>query len=292
MRLQYFSFVFVFVFWTMLSSSFAGQVSIMGENDVTAHTDHYFTHGTRFQYADNDNWGIAIGQNMYTPDDKKATYLVPDDRPYAGYLYGSGFYTYYLASGDEFFTELQMGMVGPDSYAEQTQIWVHEHIHSALPMGWDNQIANHFAVLLMNKYTTHILSSKYFSIDPYVGSQVGNLADNLNAGVNVYLGYNLPPNRNQQRMIPFKAVMGDNGGWNPYAYLYAGVEPRLVMYSMLLEDRRFTIHPETYVYDENAGLVLGCKYFELAFTLCIRSREFDEQPEPEKYGAAKISFGF
>ena len=80
--------------------------------------------------------------------------------------------------------------------------------------------------------------------------------------------------------------------WNPYAYVYAGVEPRLVLYSMMLEDHRFTIHPESFVYDENAGLVIGCKYFELAFTFCLRSKEFDEQPKPEKYGAAKISINF
>ena len=279
----------LFVF--LLSSSlFAGQVSLMAENDITAGTDHYFTHGTRLQYTDNDYWGIALGQNMYTPDDKDAKELLPDDRPYAGYLYAGGFYTYYLDSGDEFFTELQLGMIGPDSYAEQTQIWVHKHTGSLLPLGWDNQIPNHFAALLINRYTTHIYENKYFAIDPYAGTYVGNLFDSVAAGINVYIGYDLPKDRNNHRVIPFKAMVND--GWQPYGYLYVGIEPRYVFYNMLLEDKRFTISPNEFVYDRNAGLVFGCKYFELAFTFCYRSDEFDEQPKPEKFGSAKISVNF
>jgi len=283
-------FIVVLFLFLMSFSAFSGQLSIMAENDITGHTDHYFTHGTRIQYVEDNNWGFSVGQNMYTPDQKWREDLMPSNRPYAGYLYGSVFNTSYLANRDEFFTELQVGVVGPDSYAEKTQIWVHEHIGSMMPMGWDNQIPNHFAFLLINRYTTHFLESKYFSIDPYIGSQVGNLADNVNAGFNVYVGYNLPTDRNQGRLIPFKVVRGNN--WNPYAYLYAGVEPRLVLYNMLLEDKRFTIHTESFVYDENAGLVIGCTYFELSFTLCVRSREFEEQPKPENFGSAKISINF
>jgi len=278
------------IFLTLILSSFSGQVSIMAENDVTYKTDHYFTHGTRIQYTDDLNWGVSIGQNMYTPDDKEAAELIPYDRPYAGYLYGSAFDTIYLKNRDELSLELQMGMVGPDSYAEETQKWIHEHTGSYIPRGWDNQIVNHFAFLLNSRYTAHVFDNKYFAFDPYIELQAGNLADYLNAGFNVYIGYNLPSNRNQYRVIPFKAVLGDN--CNPYVYVYGGVEPKWMMYNMLLEDERFTIHPESLVYDRNVGLVIGCKYVELAFTLCLRSKEFEEQIEVEKYGSVKVSVGF
>jgi len=150
--------------------SFGDQFSIMAENDLTYHTDHYFTHGTVFQYTQDNNLGYSIGQNIYTPDDKKATYLIPNDRPYAGYLYGSIYNTICLENENEIFLECQMGMVGPDSYAEETQKWVHEKIHSEIPMGWDNQIPNHFAGLLIGKYTIHAYDNKYFAFDPYMGA--------------------------------------------------------------------------------------------------------------------------
>jgi hypothetical protein len=270
-------------------SAFAGQVSLMLENDVTYHTDFYYSHGTRIQYLDDANWGISVNQNMYTPVEKTIKELIPDDRPYAGYLDIGVFDTIYF-DDSEFFIEGQIGTIGPHAYAEETQTLIHKWIGSVVPLGWSNQIPNHATILIITRYTTHIFDNKYFAIDPYVGAQVGNLADNLNCGFNIYAGYNLPSDRNNQRVIPFKGIKGID--WNPYAYVYAGIEPRLVLYSMMLEDHRFTIHPEYFVYDENAGLVIGCKYFELAFTFCLRSKEFEEQPKPEKYGAAKISFNF
>ena len=270
-------------------SVFADQFSLFLENDVCYNTDRYYTHATRLQYTTDNNLGYSIGQNMYTPVDKLDPNLIPNDRPYAGYLYASVFDTIYTNNG-EFFWELQAGVVGPDSFAKQTQIWIHEHIGSEIPLGWDNQIYNHLATLIMLRYTTHLCDSKYFAIDPYIGLEAGNLEDDVNAGFNIYLGYNLPATRNQQRVIPVKAVRGET--WNPYIYLWGGLEPRYVMYNMLLEDPRFTIHPESFVYDRNLGIVAGCKYFEIAFTFCLRSDEFKEQSSPQRFGSLKLSTNF
>lgn len=272
------------------SPAFADQISILAENDTTYSTDQFFTHGTRIQYTDDSGWGYTIGQNMYTPRDKKTETLIPDDRPYAGYLYGSIFNTIYFNNGNDLYIEGQLGIVGPHSYAEETQTWVHKSIGNDVPAGWDNQIPDSVTCLLIGRYTTHIMEGKYFAIDPYVATYLGNLADSINGGINLYAGYNLPKDRNNNRVIPFKAI--NESVWNPYSYLYIGIEPKLMFYNMLLEDDRFSIHPELFVYDRNAGLVIGCKYFELAFTLCFRSKEFEEQPKPEKYASAKISVGW
>lgn len=282
-------FITFLIFILTSLTSLANQVSIIAENDFIYHTDNFFTHGTRLQYID-DRCGYTIGQNIYTPHDKNSKDLIPTDRPYAGYLYGSIFDTIYSDNGDSLWGELQVGMIGPDTYAEQTQIFIHELIHSKIPLGWDNQIPNHFAFLLINRYTTHIYEKEYFAIDPYIGSSLGNLADIINIGFNIYAGYNLPPDRNQQRIIPFKGNIEKE--WNSYAYLYAGIEPKLVLYNMLLEDHRFSIHPESFVYDRNVGAVFGCEYFELSFTLCFRSKEFEEQYKAESFGSAKISVNF
>lgn len=90
------------------------------ENDLFAGTDRHYTNGiklslispdlTRFRDSDKlPEWGkrivnrlpysqveglqrnivFSIGQNMYTPADIKARGLIRNDRPYAGWLYGS-----------------------------------------------------------------------------------------------------------------------------------------------------------------------------------------------------------
>jgi len=281
-------FVIIFILSLLSFPIHADQFSIMAENDLIFKTDNYYTHGTRFQYTRND-YGYCIGQNIYTPNNKKATYLIPNDRPYAGYLYASIFHTYYLDNGNDFFLEGQLGVVGPYSYAKQTQIWVHEKTKSEMPMGWSNQIPDHLAFVLQPKYTWHVYDNKYFAIDPYVGGTFGNVADYINVGFNIYGGYNLPSDRNNPRTIPFKAT---ENNWNPYAYVYLGLEPKIMLYSMFLQDNRFTIHPETFLYDRNTGIIIGCNYFEIAFTWGLRSKEFEEQLGAEKYGSAKISFKF
>jgi len=295
MRIKELLLIIVLLF--LSSFVYSDQFSIFLENDVVyGQTDHFYTHGTRLQYNvdgnDSENYGFAIGQNIYTPDDKASTVLIPNDRPYAGWLYGSAFDTVYnqLLTRDQFHNELQVGMVGPDSYAEQVQTEFHKIIGSDLPMGWDNQVYNHFGVLLMSKYTVPAYENSYCAIDPYVGTSVGNLSDCIDTGFNAYIGYNLPANRSEQRVITFKAIR--NEGWKPYAYMYFGLEPKFMMYNMMLEDPRFSIHPESFVYDRNLGWVVGCTQFEVAFTLCFRSREFEEQLQQERFGSVKLTFAF
>ena len=62
----------------------------------------------------------ALGQSMFTPEDKTRANPDPKDRPYAGFLYGTmGLAT---VKGDHVDNlGLTLGVVGPLSFAEQTQ---------------------------------------------------------------------------------------------------------------------------------------------------------------------------
>lgn len=264
----------------------AGEFSLIAENDVPYKTDRFFTHGTRFQYQQ-DDYMFSIGQNMYTPINKKATWLIPDDRPYAGWLYASVGKTYY-STNFEFFIENQLGAVGPNAFAGETQNWMHKHIGSSPVCGWSNQIPNHVGELLIGRATYKLYDTKYIGVDPFAEIGVGNLVDYCSAGLTAYLGYNLPENKCTGRDIPFKL----SRGWDPYIYTFFTVEPKLMLYNMLLEDPRFTIHLNHSVFDQVAGVVAGCKYFELKFSLCYRSKEFEEQEDSARYGSASISVKF
>jgi hypothetical protein len=73
---------------------------------------------------------FSLGQNMYTPSDTSRSDLIVDDRPYAGWSYvGLAYhrkteFEEHLDFVDSL--EIQMGMVGPLSYAEEAQTLVHE----------------------------------------------------------------------------------------------------------------------------------------------------------------------
>src|SRR5262245_58453072 len=105
---------------------------------------------------DNDRYNVAsgwaIGQNMYTPSDITTNPPDPNDRPYGGYLYFgllNSIKGHTLGIRDFHRFEVDLGVVGPPSLAEQTQKLVHAAIGSHRPRGWDYQIESRLAASLV-----------------------------------------------------------------------------------------------------------------------------------------------
>ncbi len=83
---------------------------------------------------------------MYTPADISRSDLITDDRPYAGWSY-VGFAYHRKAEFVEHLdfldsVEIQVGIVGPQSYADETQTLVHELRNIDTAKGWDHQLKN------------------------------------------------------------------------------------------------------------------------------------------------------
>lgn len=143
----------------------AQALTLKMENDVFAGDDSDYTHGTRIEWDFHDStapdwfnslfgkipvfWSekgrfwytLTLGQDMFTPDNIGASEPIYDDRPYAGYLY-LGLAGRKIVRERTTFFEVDIGVVGPYSMAEDVQSWVHERIGSAKPNGWDNQLHN------------------------------------------------------------------------------------------------------------------------------------------------------
>jgi hypothetical protein len=133
-----------------------GVLTLQFENDYFAGEDRNYTHGMRFAYAMPvspeslvarigrllpliDPGGrlrstYSLGQNIFTPDEITRSELIPDDQPYAGWLYvGAGLESERRSqSGTRILdsVELQIGIVGPQSRTlipklrwEQGQHW-------------------------------------------------------------------------------------------------------------------------------------------------------------------------
>ena len=83
---------------------------------------------TRFRWI-----GGAFGQNIYTPENIGRRDLIPDDRPYAGWLYAGLILA--EAQGDRRYDEMEidLGVTGPASLAQSTQINYHNLIGSPRP---------------------------------------------------------------------------------------------------------------------------------------------------------------
>ncbi|KYO52612.1 lipid A deacylase LpxR family protein [Tistrella mobilis] len=301
-----------------------GTFALVFENDYFADTDRHYTNGFRFSYmtppGNDPQWlrdavgaipftGFggdirvvwSLGQNMYTPRDTSLRNPDPDDRPYAGWLYGSvGVIAETGGVLDQI--ELSLGIVGPSSLAEQTQKGVHELISSDDPQGWDTQLKDEPIVQLTYQKSWRALaagSAWGFAADvtPHAGFALGNAFTYANTGVTFRLGQDLPRDYGPPRISPslpgstyFRPT--DSWGW----YLFAGVDGRAVARNIFLDGNTWkdsrSVDKKPLVGDLQAGLAITINGARIAYTHVIRSKEFDGQDQHDEFGALSVSFNF
>jgi lipid A 3-O-deacylase len=301
-----------------------GVFSLQLENDLVENTDRHYTHGTRFSYLthegdipDNVNdaadalplfdssgrkrASFILGQNMYTPSNISLRDPPPTDRPYAGWLYGGvGLVS---DTGSRLDTlELDLGIVGPQSYAEDTQKFVHHFIGAKQPQGWNHQLKNEPGVVLTYERTWRGLAQSYpldFAADlsPYAGGSVGNVFTHAAGGMILRIGRDLPDDYGPPLIRPSLPgsdffVPTSGFGW----YLFAGVEGRAVARNIFLDGNTFTdsasVDKRTWVGDFQYGIAMTIGATRIALTQINRTREFKGQQHPDSFGALTVGFRF
>lgn len=308
-----------------------GSFTIQFENDRIANTDRHYTHGTRLSrtsekinhppdqaawlpdvinpFDEKGSWrtAIAIGQNIYTPEDTSDPTLIPGDRPYAGWLY-TGFSLFnekrpstYSNAWDSLNTlELDVGIIGPYTFAEEVQDGVHELINVGRPNGWDNQLKTEPGVNLVYewKYRHREESApKEFSVDflPHAGLSVGNVDTHAKVGGLLRAGYNVPNDFGPPRIRPNVSGPGYVDSIEDIGfYVFAGGEQRIVGRNIFLDGNTFasshSIDKKRFVRDFQVGTALLFKGVTLAYSLVHRTKEFEGQREPDIFGAFSLSF--
>ncbi len=220
--------------------------------------------------------GFAAGQNLYTPDDLTVRGLIPDDRPYAGWLYGAAL----LQITDDQLSrqhafELQLGVIGPEAGGEWVQSELHELIDSAPPLGWDNQLPTEPAINLIYGYRRRLGNSN-LDLVPHIGGALGTIMVSANAGATVRAGWNI--SGFPQTLIPTTAtpLTVERKDWE--IYLFAGIDGRAVAHNIFLDGTVFSdshsVEKEDFVYDVTGGLSLRYGDWRLQYTFVRRSEEF------------------
>ncbi|MGK2906639.1 MAG: lipid A deacylase LpxR family protein [Desulfuromonadales bacterium] len=308
----------------------AGIFSVQLENDMWGSgSDQNYTHGTRISYLSSEetpNWlrkaaafvpvfsrrghlrtSYAIGQSIFTPDDISSKELIEDDRPYAGWLYGAiGLISDHrvrdgnLRSGRLDSLELNLGVVGPSSLAEETQSFVHKIVDSPQPEGWQHQLHDELGVMLVydRQWQAQYVSEVYglgIDLTPHVGGTLGNVLTSVSCGGTLRIGRDLPSDYGPPSIRPSLPGSGffhptRNFGW----YLFTGVEGRYVLHSIFLDGNTFrdsqSVDREPWVGDIQVGLVLTWGDVRLSFTNIFRTDEFAEQKSSTEFGSLSLSF--
>ena len=228
---------------------------------------------------------FVFGQNFYTPEDLTVSELIPDDRPYAGWLYvGLAARLEREKRLDEF--TFDIGTTGPASQAEDVQTWWHgrSFIDAPIPQGWDNQIGNELGIMLGYQrkwaYDGSTRSGlNYLEVLPSVGGRLGNIFTYASAGVSARLGYNLSRDWGAGKGPATLLQEAATRRTPPFElYVLAAVEGRGVARNIFLDGNTFadshSVDKEPWVGDLELGIGGRIGRLHLSYRVITRSTEF------------------
>lgn len=307
-----------------------GEIRIIEENDLfnwfTQQTDRYYTQGLRGEWLSSSrksdahflpgithedwcslvcgrgarqgsvNTGYAIGQSMYTPADVTIAAPQPNDRPWAGLLYGSRIAR--ISYEDPSFDaqrqdriEVSLGIVGPASLAKDIQIGWHDLWGFGPLNGWDNQLRNE--PVLQLRYETALrwprTGGRNADAVARVRANLGNALTSLEADATVRIGWNLTGfGVSQNPLAPPPAAFATTGqanalrgaGWRASFNLFLRAGIKAVAHNILLDGNSFArndirIERTPFVPELAAGVEVGLAGFRVSFQFIHRGSEFE-----------------
>ena len=128
------------------------EVGILSDNDLYTSiiNDKYYTNGLGFYFTylnKNSNSNInkstttfRIGQMVFTPKIRNVSTTSKVDRPPAGWIFGELKRNYFYQNENVFKIGVQVGIVGPAAYAQETQKILHQFLGIDEVQGWQFQI--------------------------------------------------------------------------------------------------------------------------------------------------------
>ncbi|MBA4743098.1 MAG: lipid A deacylase LpxR family protein [Azoarcus sp.] len=300
-----------------------GTLNFVVENDLFYDVDRHYTNGVRIAWVPDQSrpvpewardlaglmpwypesktirYGYAFGQSLFTPSDIEVENPARGERPYAGWLYGAiGLGVERGRVVDQF--GLSIGVVGPAALGEQTQKFVHKHIGSPKPLGWDTQLKNELGVVATWQRSwqglarTRLLGHEA-DFSAHSGIALGNVFTYFGSGFMLRFGPSLPNDYGPPRIQPGLPGSSDFAPPRSFRwYAFAGAEGRAVGRNIFLDGNTFrdsrSVDKRRLVGDVQVGVVLDWRDARVAFTHVWRSREFHGQDGSDKFSAISLSF--
>lgn len=294
------------------------------ENDTFINTDRGFTHGSKLSWMSHDirnyrknpllrwfsftngpgsihSFSISLGQNIYTPDNIQTPEFIGNDRPYAGYLYlGFGIHSKNTKRQDTF--EIDMGIVGRHSFAEQTQKIIHYLFKHEDPLGWKHQLKDEFAFQTIFERKTRIYRASLeneISIEliPHFGGGLGNVYIYANAGYQVRFGWKLPYDFGIDMHRPGGDTnIGINSWGKPNIHVFAALDGQAVYRNIFLDGNTIvdSHHVEKYPFTANIMTGIGIQFngIYITYTYVYWTKKFKTESRNHQFGVLNISFSF
>lgn len=297
------------------------------ENDLFGGSDRYYTAGWQLSWRapaydpprlirwltdlplpllpdGAERWGLALGQQLFTPDNTQLRNPDPRDRPYAGWLYGALTVSSFNARSYGAM-ELQLGVVGPSALGEQVQNNLHDMLNIDRALGWNYQLKDEPGVNLiwtrLWRYSRSFDRARpdgwQYGVVPGLTASLGNVETYASAGLLARVGRNLDADFGPPRIRPALAGSGyfyPDDRWGYYAF--AGFEGRAVARDIFLDGNTWrdsrSVDKEPLVADFTLGAAVVWPWGRLTYTHVFRTTEFKGQGETFQFGSVSLSMRF
>ncbi len=294
------------------------------ENDTFIGTDRYYTGGFKLGWMSNDlkdyrhkpllKWlpfvnneefqhaiFVSLRQAVYTPDDITQIELIEDDRPYAGILYLSvGIHSIGQRWMETW--EFNLGVIGPHSYAEQSQKLIHKIFNGDTPKGWRHQLKDELAMELIYErkwklFRTESSKGLGFDLIPHFGTGLGNVYIYASTGTQIRFGWNLPDD-----FGPFIIRPGGDRNFGLKRrgrfgiHVFAGVDGKAIARNIFLDGNTIRdshrVDKRPYSLDIMLGLGMRVGQFNISYAFVFWTKRFKTEANEHVFGAVNLAFSY
>lgn len=251
------------------------------------------------------NFSLALGHQIYTPNDIAKVELIPEDRPYAAWLY-VGIIAQLQEERKSQVIEFDIGYIGPEAIGEPVQNLYHRAAGVDPAQGWNNQLGSEPTLQLTYQQRQKFFALKttekrnYLDIIPFFGAAFGNIAINAYAGTIVRLGTNLPGDFGPTRSSSPEGetfLQADRKKWHD-SDLYYFISARVtgVGRNIFLDGNTFhsgpRVHKIPVIGETEIGVGALFYNWNMTWSFVSRSPEFRERSNYNSFAAIKITRTF
>jgi len=243
----------------------------------------------------------TIGQTMTTPDDieQDPPILPPDSMPYAGLL----FYSDTLLRIQETVADrisVTIGVVGENSFAEESQKFVHDIIGSDEPCCWDTQLDDEivFQFTRGRVWKTWVADSGNADFLLTGDADLGTISSSVGAGFMIRYGAELRKSYASALLTHTRITnpLVTQGGW----YVFAGARASYLFNHIFLDgSKSYDDDYEEIEYDAEkvgvtAGLAYSWKKWSATFAMnnlnVLNDSDGDPDEEFTKFGTLTVAW--
>lgn len=291
------------------------ELSIITENDNYNFTkaDRYYSNGLFIKYQwipralQNNKLAqklhrAEVGQMIYNPRLNRRSLnqvLEQQDRPFAGWLYGSYGQTNVYNNHRVLQWDAVAGIIGPAAKGEEVQTNYHRIIGLYKIYGWQNQVQNEFGVNASLRYYHPLVIGKAATLHATGKAMLGNTFTNASMGLLFKTG-----KMDAEQMTTFwtsrLGTSAKNRSTKTEAIFF--LEPMLMVqaYNATVQGAMFRSNKGNYtaplnpfIYVIKTGFVISGPLASFSAYYHVKQREAKSMIDPfEVYGAFAVSFRF